>query len=115
MNLPIAFGRRFRRWHLLGVVLVVVGVWVVYALLFQLADSLISSMRYVKECLGRIRKAILLTNICTSSKTAEKSSSVPKRRRMETSLVVAHYLGAGNLFGNLTDGELIGFAIFVYK
>lgn len=49
MHLPIAFGRRFRRWHLLGVVLVVVGVWVMYALLFQLADSLISSMRYVKE------------------------------------------------------------------
>lgn len=25
--------------------------------------------------------------------------------RMETNVIVAHYIGAGNLFGNLTDGE----------
>lgn len=54
MQLPIAFGRRFRRWHVLGAVFVVVGVWTLYALLYQLADSLISSMRFVTQS-GSIR------------------------------------------------------------
>lgn len=45
------------------------------------------------------------------SKQQDKSSAVPRRRHMETSLVVAHYLGAGNLFGNLTDGEFFGLII----
>lgn len=112
MRLPIAIGsRRFKRWHILGGALLLLVVWTVYLILFQLADALITSFRkYIhigKNCLtSLLRTIIVVLKISYLYRNGAETGELdqPQRRRMETSVVVAHYIGAGHLFGNLTDG-----------
>lgn len=47
MRLPLAMVRRhLRRWHILGAILLLAACWLMYVLLFQLADAVLTSLRY---------------------------------------------------------------------